>query len=87
MTEKENEQLKPKEAKLKRQSTESKRRQALKKKGSASASDNFKDFLKGDKKEQDPEKKAQANKLLRKIMCDQWWILVLALPLSFLGAM
>ena len=54
-------------------------------KGSASASSNFKEFLKNKKKEQDPEKKKHANKLLRTIMCEQWQIIALALPLSFLG--
>ena len=59
----------------------------MKRKGSASASQNFADFIKGDKKEQDPVKKKAADKLLRQILCEQWWIVALALPLSFLGAM
>ena len=71
---------------VKKESMEVTRRKALQKKGSASASANFMAFIKDSKKEQDPEKKRAANRLLRRILCDQWYIVVFALPLSFLGA-
>jgi len=32
-------------------------------------------------------KKAAANRLLRTILCEQWVIVAVTLPLSFLGAM
>lgn len=67
--------------------TEQQRRQALKSKGSASASGNLKNFFKNEKKEQDPIVKAASNRLMKKIVCEQWYIIALALPLSFLGTL
>ena len=43
--------------------------------------------MKGSKKEQDPVKKKAANKLLREVMGEQCCILILAIPLSFLGSL
>lgn len=70
---------------LKRQSTEVNRRKALLRKGSSSATENLVAFLKSSKKEQDPEKKVAANKLLRSLLCKQCLVISLAIPLSFLG--
>ena len=35
--------------------------------------------------EQDPEKAKASNRLLRRIMCKQWHVIAVAIPLSFLG--
>lgn len=42
-------------------------------------------FLKSSKKEQDPQKKVAANKLLRNVLCKQCCVIGLAIPLSFMG--
>lgn len=81
------EEATPKKKKLtKAMSAEYKRRASLRRKGSNSASQTLKEFFKSNKKEQDPEKRKAANKLLRVVICEQWWVMALALPLSFLGA-
>ena len=66
-------------------SMEARRRKSLLRKGSASASQNFVAFLKQSSKEQDPEKKRASNRLLRNVICKQWYVIALAIPLSFLG--
>ena len=77
----------PKDPGLKRMTTETRRRKSLLRKGSASASENLKNFFKNSKKEQDPEIAKASNKLLRKILCQQWYVVAFALPLSFLGTL
>jgi len=42
-------------------------------------------FLKSSNKEQEPEKKAAANKLLREVLCKQCCVIGFAIPLSFMG--
>ena len=75
------------EQKAEGETAEQKRRKDLAAKGSASASANIANFFKNEKKEQNPEIKKASNRLLKKILCEQWYILVLALPLSFLGTL
>jgi len=46
-----------------------------------------KQFFKKEKKEIDPEKMKRVNKILRGLICEQWVLLIFALPLSFLGSL
>ena len=44
------------------------------------------EFCRSEKKDIDPEKMKKVNVILRRLICEQWCLLIFALPLSFLGS-